>query len=280
MREIVDFIVGCMATSDGPDTVQRVQTEHRLKLAQFWAIKEGSRVLEIGCGQGDTTAVLAYLVGRQGLVHGVDSASPNYGAPITIGDSAKVLLQSELGKQIKIAFEVDVLSPEVDYPEGYFDVIVLSHCSWYLKSQEVLEDLLQRVRKWGKQLAFAEWDLSIQTMDQFPHLLAVLIQAQYESFKDESSSNIRTLSTPNDVRRIAQNAGWTITREESLQSSHLQDGKWELQKILTDYQAELDNLGNMPNKLKSLIHSEVNLLKESTINKHVQTMHTYAFTAE
>lgn len=71
-NNILDTIVESMASNIEMPDIQRVQTEHRFKLAEFWNIKEGSRVLEIGCGQADTTAVLAYLVGEKGLVHGID----------------------------------------------------------------------------------------------------------------------------------------------------------------------------------------------------------------
>ncbi len=56
-----------------------------------WQIPAGARVLEIGCGQGDTTAVLADAVGSAGRVIAVDIADPSYGAPVTIGESARHL---------------------------------------------------------------------------------------------------------------------------------------------------------------------------------------------
>jgi ubiquinone/menaquinone biosynthesis C-methylase UbiE len=46
--------------------------QHRLAIVSFWAIAPGSRVLELGCGQGDTTIALA---------HAVDPGSPDYGTP-------------------------------------------------------------------------------------------------------------------------------------------------------------------------------------------------------
>ncbi|MEW8988050.1 MAG: methyltransferase domain-containing protein [Bacillus sp. (in: firmicutes)] len=114
MREhSLDFIVSSMATSTLYKEIQKIQTEHRLKLVEFWGIKEGERVLEIGCGQGDTTAVLAYMVGEKGQVHGVDLASPNYGAPITLGDSMKHLQKSQLGKQLKRKSLMQLLFPIV-----------------------------------------------------------------------------------------------------------------------------------------------------------------------
>ncbi|MDP4170899.1 MAG: class I SAM-dependent methyltransferase, partial [Bacillota bacterium] len=220
----IDLIVECMALNKGDSSIQRVQTEHRLKLAEFWGIKKGSRVLEIGCGQGDTTAVLAYLVGEGGSVHGIDIASPHYGSPISLGTAADYLKKSTLGKQIKIDFETDPLSVNVDFPENSFDYIVLSHCSWYFKSIEELTEVLKKARKWGKRLCFAEWDSRIETIDQLPHFLTILIQAQYESFKENSTSNVRTLFTPNQIKQLVGNTGWNIINEVSIFSNELQDG--------------------------------------------------------
>jgi predicted methyltransferase len=55
------------------------QMEHRLDLVSFWQIAPGSKVLEIGCGQGDCTIVLADAVGESGHVDAVDPGAPDYG---------------------------------------------------------------------------------------------------------------------------------------------------------------------------------------------------------
>ena len=55
------------------------QMDHRLELVKFWDIKPGSRVLELGCGQGDCTVVLADAVGENGHVDAVDPGAPDYG---------------------------------------------------------------------------------------------------------------------------------------------------------------------------------------------------------
>jgi hypothetical protein len=55
------------------------QLQHRIDLVQYWDIKPGSRVLEIGCGQGDTTLVLADAVGEEGHVDAIDPGAPDYG---------------------------------------------------------------------------------------------------------------------------------------------------------------------------------------------------------
>ena len=276
---IIDTVVGYMAPGIDSD-IQRVQTEHRLKLAEFWDIKEGSKVLEIGCGQGDTTAVLAYLVGEKGFVHGVDIASPNYGSPVTLGDSIDYLKNSLIGDRIKIDFGIDILSSEVDFPEKFFDVIVLSHCSWYMKSVEELQDILNTLKKWGRTLCFAEWDTRIKSIEQYPHFLAVLIQAQYECFKEDSLSNVRTLFTPDDVREAAANAGWKIKDEKIVNSPQLQDGKWEIEQTLSDYQNELNTTNNVPSKFNRLIESQIYLLETATEDIDIKPMSTFTFIAE
>jgi ubiquinone/menaquinone biosynthesis C-methylase UbiE len=60
-------------------SIQHSQTLHRLMLVQQWNISTGSKVLELGCGQGDCTTVLANAVGEQGSVVGVDPANLSYG---------------------------------------------------------------------------------------------------------------------------------------------------------------------------------------------------------
>lgn len=60
-------------------SIQHSQTLHRLVLLQHWNIPTGSKVLELGCGQGDCTTVLAHAVGEQGSVVAVDPAALDYG---------------------------------------------------------------------------------------------------------------------------------------------------------------------------------------------------------
>ncbi|GFZ29803.1 SAM-dependent methyltransferase [Clostridium zeae] len=279
-NEALDIILGCMATSVNMPHMQRIQTKHRVKLAEFWDIKKGSKVLEIGCGQGDTTAILAYMVGQDGFVQGIDIASPSYGAPITVGDSVDYLKNSTLGKQIKIDLEVDVLSPTVKFEEGAFDTIILSHCSWYLKSSEELLAILKKVRKWGKKLCFAEWDTNLYIKDQYPHLLAVLIQSQYECFKENSISNVRTLFTSKDIKEIVIASGWNITNEHIIHSPTLHDGKWEIDMVLHNYSVELENLKATSTKLANLIKSEIDLLKYYIKHNNIEPLSTFALIAE
>ncbi|WP_046228272.1 class I SAM-dependent methyltransferase [Paenibacillus dauci] len=280
-EHILDEIISCMAIAQENPELQRIQTRHRLHLVDFWDIPPGSKVLEIGCGQGDTTAVLAHRVGRDGLVYGIDIAPLDYGSPVTVGDSAKFLLQSKLGFQTRMEYGVNLLAPETDFPAGSFSHVVLSHASWYLNSNEELLQIFTKIHKWGAKLCFAEWDTQIRNMHQFPHLLSVLIQAKYECFKESSSANVRTLFTPQDIRDAAAAAGWIIRSEQTIAANDLQDGQWETETVLRDYGRELDELEHLPDKLKMLIRSEVHLLEQSIRGlDHLESMSAYAMTAE
>jgi predicted methyltransferase len=59
--------------------IQQSQTNHRLVLLQHWNILTGSKILELGCGQGDCTTVLAHVVGEKGTIVAVDPAELDYG---------------------------------------------------------------------------------------------------------------------------------------------------------------------------------------------------------
>lgn len=279
MKELIESILDYMATDEKTYSIQKVQTEHRIAIVDSWGIMPGSRVLEIGCGQGDTTAVLAHYVGEEGLVHGVDIASPTYGSPITLGESIENLKQSKLGNRVKIEFNFDILSSEMDLPKNSFDYIVFSHCSWYINSRDELLSIMKKVRSWGKTLCFAEWSTDISSIQQYPHLLAILIQAQYEAFKQDSESNIRTLFTPQDIRLIVEEAGWSYIDDTTIDSPNLQDGKWEIDMVLSGIHEELEQLENMPKKQMELILSELSMLKTFVETNDVRPLSVYSLVA-
>lgn len=280
MDDMLETILDSLGLEGRMAEVQRVQTAHRMRLAEFWGIRQGARVLEIGCGQGDTTAVLACRVGPSGLVRGVDIAPPGYGAPMTVGEAAARLQQSRIGGPVRMEFGLDVLQDDVDFGENAYDEIVFSHSSWYLQSPEQLERLLARARRWGRRLCFAEWDPRIGRIGQLPHLLAVLVQAQAECFKTDSEANVRTLLAPADIRRIAHSAGWSVDEEATLPASGLQDGGWEVELALGELAEELPRLHGLPRKSRQLLESQLGLLAAyASAGSSFESMDSWAMTA-
>lgn len=258
---MIDEILACMAIAEEEPEMQRIQTRHRMHLVETWGIEEGDRILEIGCGQGDTTAVLAYYAGESGFVHGIDLADPEYGSPVSVGESAKFLMESSLGSKVQMDFNFDFLKEDAPLEAEGYDVVVLSHSSWYLKSHDQLLSILQKARKIADRICFAEADLRIDRMEQVPHLLSVLIQAQVEVFKKNSHSNIRTLVGREDAIRLMERAGWRIVEEDRIEEPELQDGEWEIQYTLHEVMREATRMEGIPEKWGELMQSMGELLQ-------------------
>lgn len=258
---MLDLILSLYAQDPLTQHIQRAQAGHRLRLIDIWAIPAGARVLEIGCGQGDTTVALAYRVGRNGFVHGVDIAPPQYGAPETLGDARRRILSSPLGKRIQIDLETDVLDPSVQFADGAFDCAVLSHCTWYFSSHGQLQAILRRVRPWVKRLCLAEWDPRASRPEQLPHQQAVMLQALCESFREGSESNVRTLFYPSDLERAVTGAGFSIERTGSQFSPTLQDGQWEVDMTVSLYPQIVRSLAAMPERMKALLLAQIEALR-------------------
>ena len=265
LNTLVDAMAGA-STASGR-AIQRTQTRFRMAVVDSWGFKEGDTVLEIGCGQGDMTAVLAAAVGASGRVVAVDSADPSYGAPVTLGESAAFLGASPLGSRIDFRFGTDVLDPGFgkdlgDVVGDGFDHVVLSHCSWYFDSGDQLRRTLDRARQLARRLCFAEWDLRPTGLDQLPHLLAVLVQGQTEASGARGTGNIRAPFSREQLGRTLDATGWQLASEETLDVAGLQDADWEIancrqyvealrpQFLLTGLQAEfLDSQLDLLNAL-------------------------------
>ncbi|KAH0794077.1 class I SAM-dependent methyltransferase [Histomonas meleagridis] len=228
-KSIVDKLLSAIGLEG--DRNQRIQSAHRLKLIDFWNIPKGARILEIGCGQGDTLAALAFCGGPECFVHGVDIASPDYGAPITLEDAKYRLYNSQLKSNIRIDFEIDITQHPEIYDSDY-DIIVLSHSIWYLSSREKLTEILTKLYKPGRRLCIAEWNPNAIIPEQIPHFMATMIQATCGSFDETTSSNIRTLFYPEDILKSVEISGWKVQKSDEIFSSDLQDGKWEVEMTI------------------------------------------------
>ncbi len=205
---IRDLIENRIRDAFGIESTLDVQILHRIDLVNFWDPRPGSRILEIGCGPGDTTGILAAAVGAEGYVAAVEKGpaktiwavtglpkalsqkdlplSPAVekllkryvcGSSTSPGTPMSRLLGSALGKQVTFHVCMDLLDSGVDFPEKSFDMAVFSHCSWYLETPGMLESLFRRVRPWAKRLAFAEWDIVPSRISQLPHFFAAMMQS-------------------------------------------------------------------------------------------------------
>ncbi|CEO59061.1 Putative SAM-dependent methyltransferase [Penicillium brasilianum] len=218
-------------------SIQHSQTLHRLVLLQHWNIPTDSKVLELGCGQGDYTIVLAYAVGKQGRVVAVDPAGLDYGAPYTLGQAQDHISQGPLGRQITWVQQspLDYLSSLPASESKAFDATVLAHCLWYFASPSLILSGFRALKQHSKRLLLAEWSLVATQPSAQPHVLAALTQAALECRKPKSSdSNVRTVLGPKRLTELALAAGWRLESETRVQGGEgLLDGQWEVSACLS-----------------------------------------------
>lgn len=246
----INDILACMKIYGVDDTIQRKQTTHRINLVKAFDIQEGTTVIEIGCGQGDTTAVLAAIVGGSGFVYAIDSAEPQYGGPITLGQARDYLLASKLGKRMQIDYETPITAIG---DHQCYDVAVLSHCLLYFSSLEQIKETLIKARKVAKRICIAEWDLRTTLPEQQAHQLAVQVQALYAAFH-ATDANIRHLLSNVDIERLLKETGWTVYSSTVVDASYLDDGQWEIDYALRcDFSNTPDAINQYARTLQQLI---------------------------
>jgi SAM-dependent methyltransferase len=256
----------------------QAQARYREALAAGWSIPAGARILEIACGQGDMSAVLAQAVGPTGHVTGVDTASPDYGAPLTLGEATALLQAGPLGDRLTFRLQTDLLDDAVSYPEDAFDAVVLAHGAWYFSDLEHLRATLHRVHQWAPRLHFAEWDLKPQSMEQIPHLVAVLLQGLIEGYHPNSAANVRTPFSRQQLDALLVEAGWEITHEFQVDTSALQDGAWEVDLALHDALPTVSSLP-VPAPVRDQLRSQGDLLRSLAEVQHLGSLPSYALTA-
>jgi len=203
--------------------VQHKQLQHRLELVKAFEIDKGMRVLEIGCGQGDTTVALADAVGDDGKVTGIDVAGLDDGSPFTMGQATDIISASPLGKRITFHFEMDFERFDSD---SMYDVAVLSHSSWYFKRPEILLRYFRKLRKIARRICFAEWDLDFTDMTQRAHFCAASILAIYSNFVN-NDGNIQNVFHKKHIRELLEEAHFHIEKQSTVNAKYLQDASWE-----------------------------------------------------
>ncbi|CAO3679940.1 unnamed protein product [Umbelopsis ramanniana] len=279
----VERLVDLMPNTDkeAHRKIAEVQTRHRIKLAEQWAIADASSVLEIGCGQGDTTVVLADVVGSKGKVTSIDIAEEDYGSPLTVGQSMQYLKNGDFGDRIDYHFNTDITKPEADVYSG-FDVALLSHCSFYFDHPEDLVGIFSSLRKKAKTLCFAEHLAYVpHSMAQFPHFLALSIHAQIQARVGSQKANIRTLFTPDMIREACEKAGWKIKREFQVETPELQDAGWEVSDLLRMKDQEFVDAAKGDKKWLELIRAHLQILKDARQRvDRCDTLPTWGFVAE
>jgi ubiquinone/menaquinone biosynthesis C-methylase UbiE len=216
------------------------QTQHRLNLLTAWfgtldAAKtalSGKTILEIGCGQGDMTVALAWVVGPTGKVNAIDPAPLDYGSPETLREAQERVSKSEIGGRVSWVQADPVEALQREAKLGETDYVVLAHSLLYMRSEEYLGELFGALGPASKtsedsaspKLLIAEWGMRVSNESAKAHLYAVQAQAA----QPLESGNVQLYLEPNDTMKIATDAGWKGEKETWIESPDLDDGAWEV----------------------------------------------------
>ncbi|KAK0634142.1 S-adenosyl-L-methionine-dependent methyltransferase [Immersiella caudata] len=208
--ELVTFLLNLPPYSDPKHNLASIT--HRQNLVKLWKIPPGSKVLEIGCGQGDFTIPLADAVGPTGHVIATDPMPPDYGTP-PLALAQEHVKKSPVGKQITF-----VQTDGQEYLEStsqVFDYVIIAHTAWYFSSPSILPGILAAAVGKAKGVLIAEFSLSASRPGGKPHVLTALATNALESFRDETSwRNLRCALSPTQMIAAAKEAGWILKSEE------------------------------------------------------------------
>ncbi|OBT85361.1 hypothetical protein VE02_05051 [Pseudogymnoascus sp. 03VT05] len=220
--------------------------DHRINLTKFWGIAPGSRVLEIGCGQGDCTTVLADAVGPDGHVDAVDPGAPDYGSPYTLAQCQSHLLAGPLGPRINFhnAHPAAFLSTLSSSAKPY-DFVVFAHCIWYFETPAILSEIISALAGHTTRLCLAEWGLRANRAETLPHVVTALLLANIEAKRlTPSTRNIRSVLSPQQiVGNVLEKGRFALVEETRGKSGDtLQDGYWEVSDLLRNRVKFLDRM--------------------------------------
>ncbi len=276
----IEEIAKCMAMYEVDPQEQINKTKFRSMFVEKWGVSCGASILEVGCGQGETTAVLAEAVGVNGYVIATDPASYTYGSPITVGESAKFLSKSRLGNRISFHFNSKISDDELPFINKEFDYVVLAHCSYYFDSQKDLLNTFISAKKWAKTLCFSEWDTLVRSINQVSHLLTIFVHGQVEAFKATSTANIRSPFSRQEVERLLGSAGWLIAHSFTVNALQSQeDVLWEVDVCLERIITEMESL-KLPEKLYNLIMWQLDALEMYRKTYPVEPLPSYCLIAK
>jgi methionine biosynthesis protein MetW len=190
------------------------QLRFDLTIIASW-IKPNARVLDLGCGHGDLLAWLKKHKNIQGT--GIEKNKEKAADCISRGLS---VLQGDLKDEVQ------------DYPDDYFDVVILSQTLQQVYQPDVLLKSLARI---GKQVI-----VSFPNFSHYSIRLQLLFKGQAPKsrqlpFSWYDTPNIRIITLA-DFRKFSKDVGYTIIKECAI-NTHDQDRRGKIVSLLSNLRA-------------------------------------------
>ena len=169
-----------------------------LQIIASW-IKPGSKILDLGCGEGD---LLLYLKQNKGI-NGIGIENRQSKAALCIAKGLSVL-QGDINEEV------------LDYQEDTFDYVILSQT---LQQVYYPERLLKSLLVIGKKVIvsfpnFSHWSIRIQVL--MTGLAPKNEQLPYEWY---NTPNIRVI-TLKDFRKFTRDHGCMVLKEVAINTHH------------------------------------------------------------
>jgi methionine biosynthesis protein MetW len=185
-----------------------------LQIIASW-IEPGSKVIDLGCGEGDLLQHLIVLKGVQGT--GIELNEEKVARCIEKGLS---VLQGDINAEVH------------DYPEGSFDYVILSQTLQQVYEPDHLIRAMLRIGQKGivSFPNFSHWQIRLQLL--FTGYAPVSRQLPYQWF---DTPNIRVI-TLKDFRKFVHGVGLTVLREAAI-DTHTQDRYGSIVRFLPNLRA-------------------------------------------
>ncbi|MBI5594051.1 MAG: methionine biosynthesis protein MetW [Deltaproteobacteria bacterium] len=174
--------------------MQTNKLRHDLQIIASW-IEPGSRVLDLGCGEGD---LMQFLIRQK---HVIGSGIEH--------DEKKVCDGIEKGLSI---LQGDINTEILDYPDNAFDYVILSQTLQQVYEPAALIQAMMRIGKKGivSFPNFSHWGIRLQLL--FSGYAPISRQLPYEWY---NTPNIRVI-TIKDFRKFTHEVGFTILKEAAI----------------------------------------------------------------
>jgi methionine biosynthesis protein MetW len=185
-----------------------------LQIIASW-IEPGTRVIDLGCGQGE---LLKYLINHKNVT----------GSGIEHNES-RVTLCIEKGLSV---LQGDINEEVLDYPDNAFDYVILSQTLQQVYEPDTMIRSMLRIGKKGivSFPNFSHWRCRLQLLSS--GYAPVTRQLPYEWY---NTPNIRVI-TIKDFRKFIQNVGLKILNEVAI-NTHSQDRYGKIIKFLPNIRA-------------------------------------------